>query len=534
MPEVHTPERKRRPWLRWIAIFSGSLALIVAIALFLLARRWPFTQARVAQALQENFSGTVKIRQFHSLYFPRPGCIAEGLVFDRGDSGPDSAPFFTVGKFKLVTNYPDLFFRPGHISRIALERLHILFPPHSEPGNSAFSSAESGNSSVSKANADAKKNETRIGELIADDAVVDFARTGGREPVRFLIHQLRLNSVSREHALEYRVRLINPEPSGEITANGRFGPWKVSDPGQTPLSGSYTFQNANLGAFHGISGILSSEGRFGGILRQVDVQGSADVPVFEVKRAKHPVHLTTQFHVLVDGTNGNTSLQRVDASFLRTKIATVGNVAGTTGQNGKTTTLNMTVRDGRIQDLLRFFTREKTPAMTGPINLRTRVVLPPGPGRFLQKIMLDGDFLIADGRFTNSDRQTSVDKLSLRARGDKGETPSETVTSTMGGHVVTRNGVAHFTDLSYQIPGASAVLGGSFNLLNEKVDIHGQLKMDAKLSEASKGVKSFLLKVVDPFFKKKPSGSQIPVAITGTYKEPHFGLDLLPKKPHAK
>jgi hypothetical protein len=43
-----------------------------------------------------------------------------------------------------------------------------------------------------------------------------------------------------------------------------------------------------------------------------------------------------------------------------------------------------------------------------------------------------------------------------------------------------------------------------------------------------------LLKVLDPFFKKKRAGYVMPVKITGTYEHPFFGLDLIDKdkKPH--
>lgn len=77
---------------------------------------------------------------------------------------------------------------------------------------------------------------------------------------------------------------------------------------------------------------------------------------------------------------------------------------------------------------------------------------------------------------------------------------------------------------------ASAVLAGTYGLLNEGIDLHGSLKMEAKVSQTTKGIESLFLKVVDPFFKKRPAGSEIPVAITGSYEEPHFRIDLVPKK----
>jgi len=49
-------------------------------------------------------------------------------------------------------------------------------------------------------------------------------------------------------------------------------PWATEDPGQTPLDASYIFNNADLGVFKGIGGTLSSTGKFGGILEQIEVQ----------------------------------------------------------------------------------------------------------------------------------------------------------------------------------------------------------------------------------------------------------------------
>jgi hypothetical protein len=40
------------------------------------------------------------------------------------------------------------------------------------------------------------------------------------------------------------------------------------------------------------------------------------------------------------------------------------------------------------------------------------------------------------------------------------------------------------------------------------------------------GWKSLLLKPIDPFFSKDGAGTEIPIRITGTQSEPHFGLDL--------
>ena len=46
-------------------------------------------------------------------------------------------------------------------------------------------------------------------------------------------------------------------------ARGLFGPWSNEDPGTSPLAGTYTFQNADLGVFRGNkAGTLQSAGSF--------------------------------------------------------------------------------------------------------------------------------------------------------------------------------------------------------------------------------------------------------------------------------
>ena len=71
---------------------------------------------------------------------------------------------------------------------------------------------------------------------------------------------------------------------------------------------------------------------------------------------------------------------------------------------------------------------------------------------------------------------------------------------------------------------------GTYNLLNEKIDLAGQLQVDSKISNTTSGAKSFSLKVMEPFFKKKKKGEIVPVRISGTFSHPSFGLALNDKK----
>ena len=67
---------------------------------------------------------------------------------------------------------------------------------------------------------------------------------------------------------------------------------------------------------------------------------------------------------------------------------------------------------------------------------------------------------------------------------------------------------------------------GTYNLLTETIDLHGSLRTDSEPSKSTHGVKTLLLKVLQPLFKKKRAGYMMPVRITGTYDHPSFGLDL--------
>jgi hypothetical protein len=56
--------------------------------------------------------------------------------------------------------------------------------------------------------------------------------------------------------------------------------------------------------------------------------------------------------------------------------------------------------------------------------------------------------------------------------------------------------------------------------------MHGQLKTAASLAKTTHGIKAMFAKAIEPFFKKKPHKTVVPVHVGGTYSHPSFGLDL--------
>ena len=327
--------------------------------------------------------------------------------------------------------------------------------------------------------------------------------------------------------MTFRLRLRNATPVGEINANGTFGPWKRDHLSETPLSGDYTFHDADLGVFGGIHGILASDGRFQGTLEDIAVDGTTVTPDFRVDGSSNKVGLQSRFRAKVDSTNGDVTLEEVSAGVIRTKVLCRGNIVERENSDGKTAALEFAVRQGRIQDLLLMFVSDRQAPLNGLISLDAKTVIPAGAKPFLRRLQLTGNFGIEDALFTHDKTQKDLDKLSAAARGDGAQKDDlDRAISDLRGHVVVRDGVATFSELSFRIPGALAKLHGTFDLTTQGVDLKGILLMEARLPQATSGVKSFLLKAIDPFLKKnRRGGARIPVHITGTYQHPSYTAD---------
>jgi hypothetical protein len=508
-PQLEKKEPQPSARSRWLILTVVLVLLVLGGAAFFWRRYWPFERQPVIEDLQEAGDSHVTIRGFHRTYFPYPGCVLEGVVFTRGGNSPK--PLITIEKLTIQSSYLNIL--RSHVSRISAEGMHIFIP--------VFGTAPPFH---------AKRSTAAIGEMTTTNMTVEFGRTNGKPPIRFDIHEAVLNNVGWDGPLTYHLKVHNPEPPGEVTASGKFGIWNDNDPGQTPISGEYTFDHADLSVYHGVAGILSSLGKFSGNLNHIDISGTTDTPDFELESGKHRVQLKSQFSAYVDATHGDTFLKRVDVHFRKTHVIVHGSIAKSPNGKSKTALLDLSTENGRIEDVLGLFVEAPRAPMSGPVTLSAKVKIPPGDRPFLEKLELLGKFGIAGGGFSNSDTQEGVNKLSAGARGEKDTLDPETVLTDLTGEVSLYNGVSTFSDLAFSVPGAAARLHGTYNVINYKIDLHGQMKVDTKISKTTSGAKSLLLKMMDPFFKKRKKGEVVPIKISGTYDKPSFGLDLNDKQ----
>jgi len=530
-------QRNHKKVILPIILLGSVLMCVGAIELH---RYWPYSQSEVLEDLREASDSQVQVQSFQETFFPSPGCILEGVVFHHNPSA--AKPLITIQKLTIQGSYLGLIAQ--RVSLIAANGLIITIPP--------FGTGVALQTTKSK---------ITIAEIVANGSVVEFAsKDQDKKPLRFDIHEALLRNVGWKNPLTYRVKVHNPEPPGEVTAEGKFGVWNQTDAGETPVSGNYKFEQADLSVYEGIAGLLSSTGQFEGKLAHIDISGDTNTPDFEVKSSGHTVHLTTKFSAYVDATHGDTYLKQVDGNFWKTHIVARGSVATSADGKGKTALLDFDSKNARIEDLLLLFVKEKRAPMSGDITFQAHAELPPGDQKFLKKIKLRGDFGIGGGEFSAPSTQKGVDELSAGAQGKKdireeveksanaddktnnvknkgdekneNQSDPETVLTNLQGRVDLANGIAGFTDLSFRVPGAHSRVHGTFNLINYKIDLRGQMRVDSQISNTTTGTKAFLLKVMNPFFKKKPKGEVVPVRISGNYDHPTFGLDLSDKKAH--
>jgi hypothetical protein len=506
-PKLETDRRAGR-WGR-IALIAAVVVLVLLAVAVVLCRR-SFSEAAILQDLHEVSDSQVTARAFHQKLFPYPGCVLEEVVFRHGSH--QIKPLITIDRLTIRGSYQGLL--QTRVRRITAEGMRVFVP--------AFGTGEEFHTTPSTISVD---------EIVANGSSVEFAfHDPDKTSLRFDVHEALMRDVVPKRPFSYRLKVHNPEPPGEVAVEGTFGPWKRGDAGETPISGDYTFEHADLSVYHGIAGTLSSKGKFEGKLGHIDIDGKTDIPDFEVTMGAHPVRLTTDFSAYVDAMHGDTYLKQVAADFWKTRIVGEGSIAKSPNGKGKTALLNFRSNNARIDDLLRLFVKASRPSMSGKVSLQARVEIPPGQEEFLKKVKLRGSFGIDSGVFNKPKTQEGINKLSAGALGEKDPVDPETVLTDLTGQVDLLGGISRFFDLSFNVPGAAARMHGTYNLLNHNIDLRGQMQVDSKISNTESGTKAFLLKMMDPFFKKKKKGEIVPVKISGTYEHPTFGLDLNDKK----
>ena len=505
---------------RW-TIVAIAAAAVVSSGIAWLVARIPFSsetlRSRVITTLQDRLDADVELGEVTLQVLPRFEVKGEDLII-RHRLRRDAPPLFIVDAFTVNADVFGLWRR--HVAYVKLDGLQIQISPREDEGTEPPANASRGGPHL------AEGPQVVVDLLDAPGAkLLIWPRNKEKPPKTWLMHDLRVESVSANTTMPFTAVLTNALPPGQIATDGSLGPWHRDDPGHTPLHGQFTFRDADLGVFKGIDGTLSAAGIFGGSLARIDVKGQTDTPDFAVNISGQPVPLKTTYHAIVDGTNGDTRLEDIRASFLSTSLTAKGGVFDVEGVKGRLITLDVAIDEGRIEDVMRLAVNTPKPPMTGTLHLTTAFNLPPGDRDVVDKLELNGRFVIEQGSFTDPGVQQRINTLSQRASARRQTTTARSVTSTFAGRFVLKGGVLALPEVSFDVPGAVVELTGQYALRRQTLAFAGELNMDAKLSETTTGFKSFLLRAVDPLFRRA-GRTVVPLRVTGTRDQPSFGLDV--------
>jgi len=569
---------RRHRWIWWVGGGAFAFVAAAAIVLAIVARHFePFVRARIVEGLQLRFHTRVELVGFHIAV--QHGQQGEWGLWARGrglriwpphhesgdhplQSAAGSKPLIDLGEFSFHVPLRYEITQHLHINEVRLKNLVIDVPPRSEREKKPHIETATSSSGPPPQSGNALATVT-IGRVICEGAELTLETDKpGKVPLEFAISHLTLTHLAVDKPMDFEAEVTNPRPKGLINASGSFGPWVVEEPGESPVSGKYHFAHADLSTFNGIAGILASTGSYQGTLRQMVVDGEAEVPDFRLTGFGNELPLHARFHARVDGTDGDTWLEPVDATLGRSHFITQGKVVrvaqgsiGTAGEKrvaekpaagkadlepavpvtpeviaraGHLIDLKVVVDRGYLEDFMRLVSRSAGPLLIAMVTSKANLHIPPGEDPVHLRMKLDGSFKLENARFTSPRIQDRVEELSLRGQGHPDamkQTDPDSINSEMEGDFHVDHGVISLPNLKYSVPGADIEVKGTYNF-DGHVKFEGAARMEATVSQMVGGWKGFLLKPVDRFFRKDGAGTLVPIHIRGTRDAPEIGIDF--------
>jgi hypothetical protein len=518
----------KRLW-KWIGLaVLAAAAVLTAVGIAMARRAAPILKARITETLRASFHGRVElesvevafwrgfeVRGGHLRIYPPGNLVAAGA----------DQPLITLDHFAFHASLMGLFLKPMHVRAVEVDGLEINIPPAGMRSQAWPDTGKKGHDKI----------EVLVDEIVCDNSRLVIGNSKpDKEPKTFALRHIELHNVGPKEPWRYQATLTNAIPRGEIQATGTFGPWRTDNPGDTAVTGHYTFQHADLKTINGIGGILSSTGDFRGQMDRIVVDGTTETPDFCLDTANRPIPLHTRFHAIVDGITGDTYLQPVQATLRDSSFTATGAVIDIKGK-GHAIDLDVDVPAGRLQDFLDLAVQTQPAVLTATIGAKAKLHIAAGKGDLMQRLGIRGRFTLQGMHFTNPQVQDKVDMLSLRARGEpeKAKPGAQDVSARMTGDFSLQRGTLGFPRLVYALAGAHVNLQGVYSPDGQQFDFRGHVLTQVPLSRMVESRwASLALKAVGPFFRGKDGGADIPVRISGTRSAPKFGLDILGR--HAK
>ena len=242
-PQRRPPAQNRWRWI--VGIVLLSTATLLAPGWFVASHAEPILRERVTETLSTRFHSKVELDGFHVSLLHGFQVSGEGLRlfgdFDPNTHQPGIQPLISVAEFRFRTGVMDLLRSPMHVDTVYVKGLSLNVPPREQRGQIKSMESQGG------------KIEIVVDSFVCDSAqlVINTLRPG-KLPLEFDIQSLRMTRTGADQPLRFDARLINPKPVGYIISSGSFGPWQADSPLDTPVHGTYSFDNADLSTIKGI------------------------------------------------------------------------------------------------------------------------------------------------------------------------------------------------------------------------------------------------------------------------------------------
>jgi len=495
----------------WVHAVIVAVGALLAVAVVFISANWPYRHRKIAPLLEDVLASQVTFTGYHRTYFPNPGFVATGITMRRR-SAPNLPPLGHVDTMIVRGTWSDLVMLRQRVELVDITGLHVVVPPIGSKENHEDFPPGSGS--------DFTGPDTSIERFVVHKSLLEIQRLGGK-PFSFPIKQLEIRNLHKGEALNYAVEMQNAIPTGYILARGSMGPMNAKDFASTPVSGNFAFTQVNLHDVGDISGTLDAHGVFKGTLAAMEVETNAETKNFAVTDGK-PTPVEATMRGTLYGSNGDLDIHSIDVRIRETSIHAVGSIKG----NPKVTNFDISLERGRAEDVMQPFVQEEVP-ITGSVWLKSHAYVgPPGDG-FMERLRMTGVLNVPAERLSDRDDEKSLSAFSERAQGNRkpntGVAPdnkpmdvTKDALSSVRGAVRLENGVVSTSRVTFKVPGAEATMAGTFRFDGEVAHLTGNLKMDTDISHTTTGFKSFLLKPLAPFFKKKNAGAVVPIAVTGT------------------
>ncbi len=472
----------------------------------------------VTSTLSRSLEADVQLGEVHLSWFPMR-LTGRDLTI-RHHARTDVPPLLVIASFTVTMSPGELW--GSTVNHVKVDGMEISIPPKDEAtGKRPLPRPAPGDKS------DKAGDPVVIKRFTATNTrLVIVPREDRKNPKVWDIYELEMEQLTSSSASPFHASLTNPIPEGKIETKGTFGPWQSEEPGRTPLTGEYTFA-ANLGTIDGLDGHVSAVGAMDGVLEQLSTHGETRTENFRLTELDgHSLPLTTSYDALVDGTKGDVELTRVDITLGKSRLNAKGVIQGTKGLKGKRIVLNVKSHSVDLAEFFKLVSKDGTPPAVGTIILDTAFDLPQGKDKVLDRLALEGSVTAERLKFTNPVVQEKIDELSRRAQGRPGDVAIDEVASRVTSKFNLNKGVLTYNGLSFDVEGASVRLNGSHALKSRTLDLNGEVLLNASVSHTIGGVKGWLLRPIDPLFRKNGAGTRLVISVGGTQEKPQVKLDF--------